>query len=106
MMAYAVIVLVAIAGLVVGLIVGLVRRHGFAGTFLDMLIAAVAAVVFILVWLYGLGAIPGVVQTVDSVGRQYPVVGSAVSIVTLATPLVGALVGLWLFSHVRSRPVA
>jgi len=100
-MAYGVLLLVAIVGLVVGLVVGLTRRHGIAWTFVDMLIAAIAAVAFILFWLYGLGAIPGVAATVDSIGRQYPVIGSAISIVTLLTPLVGAGIGLWLTSRMR-----
>jgi hypothetical protein len=105
MMAYALPLAVAIVGLLVGLIVGLARRHGIAGTFVDMVIAAVAAVAFILFWLYGLGAIPGVAATIDSIGRRYPIVGGAISIVTLLTPLVGALIGLWLVSRVRRGSV-
>jgi hypothetical protein len=101
MMAYGLLLLVAIAGLLLGLIVGLTRRHGIAWTFVDMLIAAIAAVAFILFWLYGLGAIPGVVQTIDRIGRQYPMIGGAISIVTLLTPLVGAAIGLWLTSRMR-----
>lgn len=105
MMAYGLLLLVAIAGLLVGLIVGVVRRHGLGRTLLGMMVGGLAAVAFILFWLYGLGAIPGVVEAIDGMGRQYPVVRSAVSIATMLTPLAGALIGLWLLSRVRPRRV-
>ncbi len=103
MIDYAFTAFVLAGGFIIGLIVGIVRRHGLAGTLLDIVVGGVAAIVFVFLWFYGLGAIPGVLETVNRVGRQYPYVGGAISLVTLLTPAIGALIGLWIVSRARAQ---
>lgn len=106
MIDYAFTALVLIGGFIIGLIVGIVRRHGLLGTLADMIVAGIAAIAFVFLWFYGLGAIPGLLHTVDKVVRQYPYVGGALSFVTFLTPVIGAMIGLWIVSRFRAPRTA
>ncbi len=101
MPAFAFPLIVLIVGGLIGLVIGLLRRHGLARTLLDIVVAGLAAVAFVLLWIYGLGAIPALRDAINSAGRSYPYVGSAVSILTLLVPVVGAAIGVWIVSRLR-----
>lgn len=106
MIDYAFTALVLGGGIIIGLIVGIVRRHGLLGTIADMIVAGIAAIAFVFLWFYGLGAIPGLLDAVNKVIRQYPYIGGALSFITFLTPVIGALIGLWIVSRFRAPRTA
>jgi hypothetical protein len=97
---------VLVGGFVIGLVFGLARKHGLVWTLIDMVVAGVAAIAFVFLWFYGLGGIPFLREALNRIGKDIPPIGSALSFITLMTPLIGALIGLWIVSRLRRRMTA
>lgn len=94
--------LMTVGGLLIGLLVGLVRGHGFRWTAADMLAAGLFGYLLPVLWL-GFGAMPSVRDAVRLATLRFPWVGDAMGVVLLASPIVGAFLGLWLVRLIRHR---
>lgn len=88
-------------GFLVGLVVGIARRHGVWGTAIDMLAAGFASIAFVYGYFQLLAAFPALTDALDAFGDGYPLIGGLLMVVTSLTPLIGAAIGLWIAARLR-----
>lgn len=94
---------VLLGGFIMGLIVGIVRKHGILWTIADSLVAGVLSIAIVFGWFGLFAAWPAGREFFDEFGKRNEFVKQFLQMLTLIMPVIGILIGLVIVRMLRRR---
>ena len=94
---------VLLGGFVVGLIVGIIRRHGVVWAIADSIVAGVLCIAAVYAWFGLFEAWPTGRDFLNDLGKRSEVINQILQMLTLFMPVFGILIGLAVVRLVRRR---